>query len=95
MQPTQPMLGQDERSHLIGVLCVGGDWACAHGDFETVGHLTRRLAGLVGEPIHCELTALAEVCTTDPRRAVDAWTEAKILVGESNPGLTLTLDADA
>lgn len=61
----------------IGELCVGGDWACAHGDVETLGFIALRLAELVHEPLHCELAALAEQCRGDPTHANEAWARIK------------------
>jgi hypothetical protein len=61
----------------IGQLCVGGDWACAHGDLAGLRHIARRLAVLADEPLHCELVALAELCRTSPERATAAWTRLK------------------
>jgi len=77
-----------QRDQMIGVLCLGGDWACAHGDQSTLGYLVRQLALLVPEPVHCELLALAEVCTSDTERAADAWTEAKALANGAWRGFT-------
>jgi hypothetical protein len=77
-----------QRDQMIGVLCLGGDWACAHGDLSTLGYLVRQLALLVPEPVHCELLSLAEVCTGDPERAADAWTEAKSIANGAWCGFT-------
>jgi hypothetical protein len=64
-------------SHTIGQLCVGGDWACAHGDLEALAHVARRLAECTTEPLHCELVELASLCQSDPDRATMVWTELK------------------
>jgi hypothetical protein len=61
----------------IGKLCVGGDWACAHGDFGALRHVARQLAGLIAEPTQCELVALEEACLCDLSRAVMLWCEIK------------------
>lgn len=57
----------------IGKLCVGGDWACAHGDLGGLRDVARRLEAYVQEPIHCELEALVAACAADPNRAVALW----------------------
>lgn len=61
----------------IGKLCVGGDWACAHGDFSGLRHVAQQLASYAPEPIHCELTELAAACATDPDHAVQLWDRLK------------------
>lgn len=67
----------------IGELCVGGDWACANGDLETLGHLARELARYAREPLHCELVVLADMCRDDPDQAVSTWMRLKeLLLGE-------------
>ena len=73
----------DPSAHAIGVLCVGGDWACAHGDIEALGDVARRLAGYAHEPLHCELVALADACRGDPDRATSMWVRLKDLVQQS------------
>ncbi len=61
----------------IGELCVGGDWACANGDLETLAVIADQLAALAHEPLHCELVELSQLCKRDPDRAVAAWLELK------------------
>ncbi len=65
--------------HEIGKLWFAGDWACAHGDLETLGYIARRLVDHAPEPLHCELVALAELCRSDPDRATAAWVHLKEL----------------
>jgi hypothetical protein len=62
-----------EVSKTIGKLCVGGDWACAHGDFSALRYVALQLADYSPEPIHCELAALATACGEDPERAATLW----------------------
>lgn len=57
----------------IGKLCLGGDWACAHGDFAALRHIAQRLATTAGEPLHCELIALADACLDGEARAGELW----------------------
>ena len=61
----------------IGSLCIGGDWAIAHGDFETLGYVARQLSTYVPEPLHCRLVDLAAACNHDAQRANQLWDEVK------------------
>lgn len=69
--------------HAIGKLCVGGDWACAHGDLSALRDVALKLAASVAEPLHCYLVQLAEACYYDPFRAVELWNRLKDQVYES------------
>lgn len=60
-------------THSIGELCVGGDWACANGDLETLGYIAERLATYVPRYLHPKLTLVTDLCRRDPDRAVAAW----------------------
>lgn len=64
-------------SESIGKLCMGGDWACAHGDFGGLREVARQLAAHVPEPLHCELETLAAACAAHPAKAVSLWTTLK------------------
>jgi hypothetical protein len=64
-------------AHAISELCTGGDWACAHGDFAGLRHVAHCLATYASEPLHCELVALADACTSDPERAGVLWDRLK------------------
>lgn len=66
-----------QTSSAIGKLCVGGDWACAHGDLGGLRYVARQLADYVPEPMHCELDALATACAADPDRAIALWARLK------------------
>jgi hypothetical protein len=66
-----------EASIAIGKLCVGGDWACAHGDLGGLRNVARQLQDYVPEPLHCELEALVAACATDPDRAATLWDALK------------------
>lgn len=61
----------------VGRLCIGGDWACAHGDFEALCFVARQLEAFVREPLHSELTALEVACLSDPGRAGEIWSTLK------------------
>jgi hypothetical protein len=63
-----------------GELCVGGDWACAHGDFGALRWIAEELAARLPEPTHCRLVELAGSCASDPRRAGELWMELKPIV---------------
>ena len=58
-------------------LCFGGDWACAHGDFEALEYVAHQLAARVPEPLHSTLIGVACACRSDPAQAVPLWMEAK------------------
>jgi hypothetical protein len=77
MTPMTPIRCTTEVSETIGKLCVGGDWACAHGDFSGLRQVARELADYAPEPIHCELVELASACTADPDRAAALWQRLK------------------
>ncbi len=69
----------------IGRLSIGGDWACAHGDIETLSYVARELSEYLPEPLHCELVALAELCLADALRASAEWLRLRELArGSSN-----------
>jgi hypothetical protein len=61
----------------ISALCLGGEWACAHGDFAGLRDVARRLEGLVAPPIREELRAVAEACRDDVDRASALWVVAE------------------
>lgn len=71
----------------IGQLCVGGDWACAHGELEALGEIAERLADYTYEPLHCELVALSMLCHSDPEQATATWLRLKtqVLRGVASP----------
>ncbi|HEY5922230.1 MAG TPA: hypothetical protein VIV11_11190 [Kofleriaceae bacterium] len=62
---------------MIGKLCVGGAWACAHGDFGGLRFVAQQLSVYVPEPFHGELVALACLCNDDPDRAAALWNRLK------------------
>lgn len=83
MEPMEDTTSKVGAAHAIGELCVGGDWACAHGDLEGLRDISRRIAIYAREPLHCELAALAEACLCDPDRATAGWVRIKGLVQQS------------
>ena len=68
---------RDPRARMVGKLCLGGDWACAHGDLEALGDIAERLVACSPEPLHCELIELSALCRRDPERATAAWVQLK------------------
>jgi hypothetical protein len=74
-------------SRTIGKLCVGGDWACAHGDLEALGDIAVQLADYAREPLHCELVALCGLCRSDPERVSAIWMRLKTRVLEQDAAL--------
>lgn len=66
-----------EASNAVGKLCVGGDWACAHGDFAGLRCVALDLCDYAPEPLHCELVAIAAACASEPERAAALWNRVK------------------
>lgn len=67
-------------SETIGKLCVGGDWACAHGDFAGLRHVAQQLAAYAPEPLHCTLREIVATCDAQPERAAELWSRLKNLI---------------
>lgn len=61
----------------LGILRVGGDWACAHGDFAALRDVARQLAVVAREPLHGELEVLVTACLARPQRAAELWRELR------------------
>jgi hypothetical protein len=66
-----------ETVQTIGELCVAADRACVDGDIATLAGIVRQLAVFAGEPLHCELDALATLCGHDETSAIAAWARVK------------------
>jgi hypothetical protein len=66
-----------EVNETIGKLCVGGDWACAHGDFSGLRYVARRLASNAPERIQGQLAELIAACSAAPERAAVLWASTK------------------
>lgn len=64
-------------SHEIGRLCFAGDWACENDDIAALRLVALQLAACVPEPLHCELTELADICLSRPERAGAVWDRMK------------------
>jgi hypothetical protein len=62
-----------DTTRAIGKLCVGGDWACANGDFGGLRYVARQLADFVPAPMQRELVKIITACTAEPDRAVALW----------------------
>jgi hypothetical protein len=74
------------RPRIIGELCVGGDWACAHGDFGALRYVAEQLRELERGPLHCELEAIAAACRAEPDRATQLWVEIRDRLNEQRGG---------
>jgi hypothetical protein len=70
-------LGDRGGTSELGKLCVGGDWACAHGDFAALRHVAHRLAHCPGVALQAELAELEGTCRRDPVRAAALWSQLK------------------
>ncbi len=57
----------------LGILRLGGDWACAHGDFAALRDVALQLADQVAAPLRADLRLLAEACREDLDRAAVLW----------------------
>jgi hypothetical protein len=55
---------REDPSHTISTLCLGGEWACAHGDFAALRDVARRLEPYVPEVLD-ELHELETACRSD------------------------------
>ena len=64
-----------------GTLRLGGDWACAHGDFAALREVARRLAEGENQPL---LGQIARACIRDPERACLLWQRYRATTSESN-----------
>jgi len=62
-----------DTAHAVGELVVGGDWACAHGDFSTLHFIGEQLAAHAPRALRSKLLAFAEHCIDDPERAAMEW----------------------
>jgi hypothetical protein len=63
---------QHDPPHAISALCLGGEWAMAHGDFAGLRDVARRLEQYVPEVLD-ELQALETACQKDIDRASEIW----------------------
>jgi hypothetical protein len=74
MQPNKHHHGA---TPVLGELCVGGDWACAHGDFAALRQVARRLVSCADASLQAKLTELEGSCRRDPARAAALWSQLK------------------
>jgi len=54
-------------------LLSGCDWACAHGDAETMAHVITRIAARSDEPLRTELEELSRLWRLAPDLAARRW----------------------
>lgn len=62
-----------DTAHAVGELVIGGDWACAHGDFSTLHFIAQQLADKAQAPLRRQLLACANACIDDPDDAAVQW----------------------
>ena len=73
MQSKESMQTDRNDSHrAISALCLGGEWACAHGDFAGLRDVARRLEPYAPEALD-ELHALETACQNDIDHASEIW----------------------
>lgn len=60
-------------AHVVGELVIGGDWACAHGDFSTLHFIARRLAKHAPAQLQGQLLSCANACYDNPDQAAEQW----------------------
>jgi hypothetical protein len=65
------------RRHELGILFVGGDWACAHGDLAGLADVAKRLGACTDGPIRAEALAVARLCYGDQANAVKRWLDLR------------------
>ncbi len=66
--------------YTIGELLTSADWACAHGDAETVAYLARQIAERIDEvdvTLHDQLIVIAERYVADEEGASEDWTAVR------------------
>jgi hypothetical protein len=73
----EPMNYFSTNSLTTGALLFGGDWACAHGDLETLSFIARELSTRVVEPLKRELADLEELCRRDEELAARRWPQLR------------------
>lgn len=56
-----------------GSLLSGCDWACTHGDAETMADVITRIAAQSDEPLRTELDELSRLWRLDPDLAARRW----------------------
>ena len=61
----------------IAALCIGGDWACAHGDFAGLSDVARQLGEHVPASLRPDLDAVVEACHRDVDHASELWVRAR------------------
>ena len=57
----------------MGSLLIGCDWACAHGDTETMAHVIAQIAERSEDPLRIELEELSRLWCLDPDLAARRW----------------------
>ncbi len=73
---TRPTTSTTQFGGFLGVLLVGGDWACANGDFSALRHVANQMAADL-PAWRNDLGALADACDHEPERAAALWVAIK------------------
>ncbi len=61
----------------IAALWLGGDWACAHGDFAGLRDVARQLSAHLPDSLRPEIEAVVEACRRDIDHASELWVRAR------------------
>ena len=69
-------IDQHDPVHAISALCLGGEWACAHGEFAGLRDVARRLETYVPEVLD-ELRELEDACRGDIDHASAIWVQVE------------------
>lgn len=70
--------GHQDPTYSVGELLAAADWACAHNDVETLGHIARQLAAQFAGHLHDELLGIARQVARDDARAARSWTDMRV-----------------
>jgi len=75
------------RTDPIHSLCLGGEWACAHGDFAGLRDVARQLETYVPE-VRAELRELEAACRDDIDHATAMWVQVERRITRGRPAST-------
>ncbi len=63
----------------ISSLCMGGDWACAHGDFAGLREVAHQLGSYVPD-VRQQAEAVVNACRSDIDHASALWVDLAAIV---------------
>jgi hypothetical protein len=69
-------------AYSVGELLAAADWACAHGDVETVGYIARQLAEQFSGHLHDELLSISRSYPLGDAKAAKSWTDLRVRLHE-------------